>query len=175
MSSLISGILVIAAFLVSSVLIFGTFLTTSVTQSQSLKELAKINQEKLRSELSITSASVTSAVSASGTEMTLVVDNTGSQSGVSFDQMDVIIEYTDSSDNLVRTYLSYNAAGAGDNQWTSGATGSTPDSFNPNLWDPDESFALDLRVVPELKGGSSALVVVGTPQGVNDQTTLTND
>ena len=175
MSSLISGILVIAVFLVSSVLLFGTFLTISATQSQSLKEISKFNKERISSGISITSAIVTSSVTASGTELTLVVDNTGSQTGVSFDQMDVIIEYTDSSDNPVLTYLSYNAAGAGDNQWTSSVTGSTPDSFNPNLWDPDETFALDLRVVPEVKAASTALIVVGTPQGVSDRTTLTNN
>ncbi len=175
MSSLIAGILVISTFLVSAVLLFGTFLTISVNQSQSLKDLAQTNRDRISSQLSITSASVTNPSTASGTEITLEVNNTGSQSGVSFDQMDLIIEYTDASDNPVLTYLSYNSAGAGDNQWTSSITGSTPDSFNPNLWDPDETFALDLRVVPEIKAGSTALVVVGTPQGVSDQTTLTND
>lgn len=175
MSSLISGILVITVFLVSAVLLFSTFLTISVTQSQSLKDLAQTNKDRISSQLSITSASVTNASTGSGTEITLEVDNTGSQTGVSFDQMDLIIEYTDSSDNQVLTYLDYNSSGAGDNQWTSSITGSTPDSFNPNLWDPDEVFALDLRVVPEVKAGTTALVVVSTPQGVSDQTTLTND
>ncbi len=175
MSSLISGILVISTFLVSAVLLFGTFLTISVNQSRSLKDLAQTNRDRISSQLSITSASVTNAATGSGTEMTLEVNNTGSLTGVSFDQMDLIIEYTDASDNPVLTYLSYNSAGAGDNQWTSSITGSTPDSFNPNLWDPDETFALDLRVVPEVKAGSTARVVVGTPQGVSDQTTLTNN
>jgi hypothetical protein len=157
------------------VLLFGTFLTISVNQSQSLKDLAQTNKDRISSQLSITSASVTNASTGSGTEISLEVNNTGSQTGVSFAQMDLIIEYTDTSDNPVLTYLSYNSAGAGDNQWTSSITGSTPDSFNPNLWDPDETFALDLRVVPEVKPGTTALVVVGTPQGVSDQTSLTNN
>ena len=175
MSSLISGFLIIATFLVSSILIFGTFLTTSVTQSESLKEMAKYTKERSGGEISITSAAVTNPSTGSGTELTLVVDNTGSQSAVRFNQMDVIIEYTDTADNPVRSYLDYSAAGVGDNQWTSSITGSTPDTFNPNLWDPDESFALDLRVSPEIKTGTSALVVINTPQGVGDQTTLTNN
>ena len=175
MSSLISGFLIITTFLVSSVLIFGTFLTTTVTQSQSLKELAQYTKERSGSEITITSATVTNPATGSGTELTLEVDNTGSQSAVRFNQMDVIIEYTDSADNPVLSYLNYNSSGAGDNQWTSSITGSTPDSFNPNLWDPDETFALTLRVTPELKAGTSALVVISTPQGSGDQTTINND
>jgi hypothetical protein len=82
-----------------------------------------------------------------------------------FNLMDVIVQYTDSSDNLVRRSLAYNGAGIGNNQWTQGATGVTPDILNPGMWDSDETFNMDLRVVPDVKNGTSAVVVVGTLQG----------
>ncbi len=166
--------MVIASFLLASVIMFGTFLTISTTQSESLKDLGKISKEKVGSAISITSASVTDSVPGTRTDMRVAVDNTGSQSVASFDQMDVIVQYTDSSNNLVRKYLAYNASGAGDNQWTNPVTGVSPDTFNPRMWDPDETFTIDLRVAPDVKSGTSALVVVSTPRAAIDQTSVSN-
>jgi hypothetical protein len=163
MSVLIPGVLVIASFLLASVIMFGTFLTTSATQAQSLKELGKISQERVGSAISITSGSVTSSVTGSHTDMRLLVENTGSQSVVDFGQMDVIVQYTDAADNPVLSYLAYRPAGVGDNQWTNPVTGVTPDTFNPRIWDPDETFTIELRVAPDVKSGTSALVAVTTP------------
>lgn len=174
MSSLASGIIVIASFLLSSVIMFGTFLTMSTDQSQSLKDLGKISKEKLGSSISISSAAVAGSSPGVSTDMTLQVNNTGSQSVADFSEMDVIIQYTDSSDNLVQKYLSYNAAGAGNNEWTNPVTGVTPDTFNPRMWDPDETFTIDLRVAPDVKSGTSALVVVSTPKAASDQTSISN-
>jgi hypothetical protein len=163
MSALISGVLVIASFLLASVIMFGTFLTTSATQAESLKELGKISQERMGSAINITSGSVTGSVTGSHTDMRLLVENTGSQPVVEFGQMDVIVQYTDAADNPALRYLDYNPAGAGDNQWTSPVTGVTPDTFNPRIWDPDETFTIDLRLAPDVKSGASALVSVITP------------
>jgi archaellum component FlaG (FlaF/FlaG flagellin family) len=133
MSVLIPGVLVIASFLLASLIMFGTFLTTSAIQAQSLKELGKISQERIGSAISITSGSVTSSVTGSHTNMSLLVENTGSQSVVDFAQMDVIVQYTDAADNPVLSYLDYNPAGVGDNQWTNPVTGVTPDTFNSGI------------------------------------------
>jgi hypothetical protein len=103
-----------------------------------------------------------------------MVDNTGSQSVANFSQMDVIVQYTDSSDNLVRRYLPFNAAGVGDNQWTNPVAGVTPDTLNPRMWDPDETFTINLRVAPEVKAGTSVVVVVATPRAASDQTLVSN-
>ena len=80
--------------------------------------------------------------------MTLLVDNIGSQSVQSFDDMDVIVQYSDNNDATVLKYLTYNNGGAGENQWTNPVTGITPDTFNPRMWDPDETMTIDLRVLP---------------------------
>ena len=174
MSSLASGIIVIASFLLASVIMFGTFLTMSTTQSQSLKDLGNINKEKIGSSISITSAIVSAASAGVSTDLTLTVNNTGSQSVADFSEMDVIVQYTDSSDNLVQKYLIYSASGYGDNEWTNPITGVTPDTFNPRMWDPDETFTINLRLAPEVKSGTSALVVVITPKAASDQTSISN-
>ena len=175
MSVVISGVLIISSFLLASVLMFGTFLTTSNTQAQSIRNLGRLNQQKASSEISITSGTVTSPVTGSGTDMTLLVDNIGSQSVQSFDEMDVIVQYTNSSDGTVLKYLTYSDGGAGDNQWTYPATGITPDTFNPRMWDPDETITLELRVAPSVKQGTSALVVVSTPKAASDRTSVSNN
>jgi hypothetical protein len=174
MSSLIPGLLIIASFIVASMIMFGTFLFVSITQSEALKDLGKISRERAGSAVSISSASITSATLGSSSDITVSVDNTGSQSVADFSQMDVIVQYTDSSGNLVRRSLPYNDSSIGDNQWTQGAPGITPDILNPGMWDSDESFTIDLRVAPDVKSGTSAVIVVGTPQGTSDQTTVSN-
>ncbi len=173
MSALIAGVLVIATFLLASVLMFGTFLTSSSTQAQSLKDLGRINSKRVGSAISITSGTVAST--GSGTNMTILVDNTGSQSVGNLGQMDVIVQYTDSDDAQVGKYLTYLSSGLGDNQWTNPVTGITPDTFNPRMWDPDETLTINLRVVPAVKAGTSALVVVNTPWATGDQTSVSND
>jgi hypothetical protein len=174
MSSLVAGIMVIASFLLASVIMFGTFLNMSSEQAQSLKDLGKINQQKVGSAIRITSGYVSSATPGIDTEITLAVDNIGSESVADFGEMDVIVQYTDSSDNLVRKYLAYNPAGVGDDQWTNPVTGVTPETFNPRMWDSDETFTINLRVVPDAKTGTSGRVVVGTPRAARDQALVGN-
>jgi hypothetical protein len=174
MSSLIPGLLIIASFLVASMIMFGTFLFISTTQSESLKDLGKVSRERVGSAIGISSASITSSAPGSSTDITVSVDNTGSQSVADFNQMDVIVQYTDSSDNLVRRSLGYNDSGIGNNQWTQGVPGVTPDILNPGMWDSDETFTMDLRVAPDVKSGTSAVIVVGTPQGASDQTSVSD-
>jgi len=176
MSIVISGVLIISSFLLASVLMFGSFLTTSSTQAESIRNLGRLNQQKAGSEIRITSGTVTASVTGSGTDMTLLIDNTGSQSVQSFEEMDVIVQYTDITDTTVLKYLTYNDGGAGENQWTNPATGGiTPDTYNPRMWDPDETMTIELRVLPLVKQGTLALVVVSTPKAAGDQTLVSND
>ena len=171
MGILVAGILVITTFLVASSLMFGSMLNGSVEQTLALKDLAVISKRFAGSALNITSAVVDTP---GGGDVTLVVDNTGSESVFDFADMDVIIQYTDVSDNLTLTYLDFNSLAAGVNEWTVPVTGVQPDSFNPKVWDSDEVLTINIQVDPKIKTGTAAHVVVGTPQGVADQSDLTN-
>jgi hypothetical protein len=174
MSSLIPGILIIATFLAASVIMFGTFLSTSTTQSESLRELGRINRERAGSIIVVSDASITLSVAGVSTDMTILVDNIGSQPVGSFSRMDVIVQYTDSSDNEVGRYLSYDPASVGNNQWTIPNGGIDPDILNPGMWDPDETLTLELRIAPDMKVDTAAVVTIATPRGASAQTTVSN-
>ena len=150
---------------------FGTILSGTVDQTQASKDRAVINKQLAGSALNITSAAVDTP---GGGDVTVVVHNTGSESVFEFADMDVVIRYTDVSDNSRLTYLTFDAVAAGVNEWTVPTTGVQPDSFNPNAWDSDEVLTIDIQVDPLIKSGAPAQVVVGTPQGVADQSDLTN-
>ena len=171
MGTILGGFIVISAFLVASALMFNSFLVGSLAQSQSMKDMTKTNSRREGSGLNITGAAV---YTAGGSDVWVHVDHTGSQSVADFSEMDVIIQYTDTSDNLILNHLGYNAGGLDDNEWTVGVTGVQPDSFNPRMWDSDEELTVDLRVSPAIKAGTTAWVVVATPWGVNDQSSITN-
>jgi hypothetical protein len=174
MSALIPGILIITTFLVASVIMFSTFLSISTTQSDSLKELGQVNRERASSLISISSAGVTGSSPGVSTDMTLQLENIGSRSVADFERMDVIIQYTDSSDSPVHRYLTYNPDGLGDNRWSIPVGGITPDTYNPGMWDPGETLTIDLRVTPDVKSGTQAVIAVATPAAASDQTTVGN-
>jgi len=171
LGTILGGFIVISSFLVASALMFNSFLVGSLAQSQSMKDMTQTNSRREGSGLNITGAAV---YTAGGSDVWVHVDHTGSQSVADFSEMDVIIQYTDTSDNLILNHLGYNAGGLDDNEWTVGVTGVQPDSFNPRMWDSDEELTVDLRVSPAIKAGTTAWVVVATPWGVNDQSSITN-
>ena len=170
MGIIISGLVVITMLLAASGVMFSTFLDSSVSGAQSLKDLTQVKLQRLGSSLDISSAVFDSG---SAQDLTVNVNHTGSQSVARFADMDVIVEYTNTSNDPALTRLKYNAAAIGNNEWTVTATGVQPDSFNPRFWDPDESLVIDMRVDPAVKSGTSALIVVGSPWAVSDQTTVT--
>ena len=171
MGTVLAGMVVITTFLLTSALLFGTFLSTSVSQGESLKVLTHLSSKRLGSALTITSASV---VTPGGPDVAVQVDNSGSQSVVRFGELDVILKYTDTDNNAALRYLPYTSGPVGNNQWTIATTGVQPDSFNPGMWDPGETLPIDLRVSPAIKAGTAAEVVVGTPWGVNDNSSVVN-
>ena len=171
MGTILGGFIVISSFLVASALMFNSFLVGSLAQSQSMKDMTRTNSSREGSGLNITGAAV---YTAGGSDVWVHVDHTGSQTVADFSEMDVIIQYTDTSDNLILNHLGHNAGGLDDNEWTVGVTGVQPDSFNPRMWDSDEELTVDLRVSPAIKAGTTAWVVVATPWGVNDQSSITN-
>ena len=169
MSIIAPGIMVITVFLLASALMFGTFLTASATQGDSLKDLATTNTAQAGDQLNITSAVVDNPDTG---DLTVTVDNTGSRSTPDFSRMDVILEYTDTSDNAVVIYIDHSTAAPLANEWT--VSGIAPDSFNPNMWDSDEVITIDILVSPAVKSNTAALVAVVTPWGISDTSAVTN-
>ena len=166
MGIIIAGMVVITMLLVSSGLMFSTFLDASVSGAQSLKELTQANVARVGSGLDIVSAAFNEG---SNTDLIVVLANTGSQAVVRLGEMDLIIDYTNDLNVSVLTRLKYTTAAIGSGEWTLASTGVTPDTFNPGIWDSDESMYIDIKVDPAAKSGTPALIVVSTPWAVSDQ------
>ena len=112
---------------------------------------------------------------AGGTSITVIVDNSGAISYSSGDisQVEVLTKYTNSTGDQELKRLVYVckdvcglSGSLGDDEWTT--TGFSPDSFNPKMWDPDETATLSLKVVPAVKVGEVGTVAVVVPGGVSD-------
>ena len=76
-----------------------------------------------------------------------------------FTEMDILVQYTDSGENQVASRLVYTS------NWT---ISMSPDSRDPNAWNPDETATITFTLLLALKDNTRGTVVVVTPQGVVD-------
>ena len=126
--------------------------------SLTMSEAVDREGDQARTELTLLSAE------GGGSTLSLQVKNTGLTSIYDYAGMDFIVDYTDTSNNKVFTYLTYTTGTLGNNQWKK--TSISPDSFQPNGWDPDETITLDAILSPAQKDDTSATVAVVSPNGV---------
>ena len=167
----------IGAFLVVVMLTFGTVLVTTTTQATSLSEASEVKAAQVGAVIAITSTSTGDVVG--GTEITVVVDNSGATSYGDISQLDVLAKYTNSTGDQEVGRLVYvckqlcgNPGNPGNDEWTVSTI--SPDSYNPRMWDPDETATLSLKVAPKVKSGTSGTVVVVLPEGVSDSAYFNN-
>ena len=177
MSVAISGGFVIVTLLVVSLLAFGTFLTVSTTQGSSLRDASKSRTDQVAGSISISSTTTGDVVG--GTLVTAVVDNPGAISYGTFSDLDLVVEYTNTTGDQETRRLDYvcrqlcgDSTDPGNNEWT--VSNISPGSYNPKMWDPDETASISMKVVPKVKGGSSGTVVVVVPGGVSDSAYFNN-
>ena len=90
---------------------------------------------------------------------TATVANTGDTIVTDFTEMDILVQYTDSGENQVASRLVYTS------NWT---ISMSPDSRDPNAWNPDETATITFTLLLALKDNTRGTVVVVTPQGVVD-------
>jgi len=175
-SIVLPGILVIGILLLATVQIFDTVLKTGADQGTSLREASAELSRRLRTAVSITSLS--ESQNAAGSDVTVVLKNSGAFSISQFSRMDVLVRYTTDPGALAIKRLSYVTGTPPANQWSL-CSGSplvcsiSPDTYNPNILDSDESATLTLRLEPQVKAATALTVVVVTPNGVYDSSTIT--
>ena len=104
-------------------------------------------------------------VSAQGgaSDLTVKVKNTGLTSVFDYTEMDFIIEYLDSSSNQISTHLTYTTGALANNEWKKNSI--SPDTHQPEAWDPNETITLDAQISPAQKADSTSTVRVVTPNG----------
>jgi hypothetical protein len=169
MSNVISGLLVVATFLVAMLILGGMLVNSASTQAQALQIAAKMAGIKARTAINIGSITVVDLGNTS--QLTAPVENQGTESISEIEKMDVIVRYTDINNLVVTQRLTYVSGTPGDNQWTLSSL--SPDSLNPNIWDPDETATLTMVLAPEAQSGVSGTLVIATPNGITDSAYFT--
>lgn len=149
---------VMSVFLLLTSVIF-LFLTSSWTD-QSFNTAEVLNQQwaRLESEISVKSTAQ-SAPEACDT-YTAQVENTGEVAIDDFGEMDVLVEYTDTSSAGIATRLAHA------DDWS--VTAISPDSRDLNTWNPAETATITFTLSPAAKDGTSGNIVVVTALGISD-------
>lgn len=101
---------------------------------------------------------------------TVDISNPGKTYISDFSEIDVIADYQDGSGNRVYRRLGYVTGAVGDNEWALKSI--SPDTRDPNTWNPGETVIIDLKVNPNVSTTVSGAVVFATPFGVTDSAYL---
>ena len=151
---LVFGVLIVVLGLMSEV-------SVGSNVSLSLESTAAVDRrgEQARTDLEVVSAQ------GGADNFTLQIKNTGLTSIYDYANMDLIVDYTLTSDVRVITSLTYTTGTLGDNEWK--RTSLTPDNYQPNAWDPTEIITIDAKISPSQKSDSQATVTVSTPNGIS--------
>ena len=169
MSSIIGGIVSLVLLLGAMMLLTNTVLGIGISQQKSLDTAARTSNIRLRTSIGISEVSVEDQEGT--TDVTAQVCNNGSVRIVDMSEMDVFVSYPDADDNDIRQYLEYTSGTPGNNQWT--VSSISPDTFNENIWDPDETVTLGMVLSPEMKDGKKkdgicGVLLLVTPTGITD-------
>ena len=166
MTESLGAVVVMSLFIVLSSLTFLVLLDVWDLQSNESVENAALLTDRINTRVSIT------ATSAEGNCGIYTVDmsNPGKTYISDFSEMDVIADYQDGGGSRVHRRLGYVTGAVGDNEWALKSI--TPDTRDPNTWNPGETVIIDLKVNPNVSSTISGAVVVATPFGVTDSAYL---
>jgi len=93
----------------------------------------------------------------------ITLKNTGSTKLADFTQWDVILQYSDGTNNQVKWF-------PGSDSWSStiytSAAALTPEAYNPGILDPGEEMIATLTVNPPIGTSTTNQVVISTPNGI---------
>jgi hypothetical protein len=154
----IPAAIVAAILMVSAVLLARTGYHSFDEMGQVWKEMESRAGEQVRTEPNITS------VVKNGADLDVDLLNDGATRWADFEHMDVVIEYTDTGDNRVVSWIPYTAGSLNPNTWV--IQGIANDAFDPGVVNPGETLQMRINVNPAIKSGSTNRVLITTEQGV---------
>ncbi len=148
---------VFSLFLMLTVFTFAYLTGNWVEHSINNTEAIERQTSQVRSAIAITSA-----VEDGGTctSFTAQVGNTGRVPVHALSEMDLVVEYTDTSSAKIAAWLTHGT------DWS--VTGISPDTRDPNDWNPAETATIDFTLPPAMKATANGTVLLATPQGVSD-------
>src|SRR3972149_6115864 len=129
------------------------------------KEMEVRASEQARTEPAI------GGVAMNGAYVDVELRNDGATRWAEFGHMDIVVEYTDSGDNRVVSWIPYTDGSLNPNTWV--VQGITSDAFDPGVVNPTETLQLRINVSPPIKSGSTNRVLITTEQGVTVSSNFT--
>ena len=155
MSEVVGSSVSLVLFLLLTSATFLFQIDSWTTHSLAAEAATNRRVERLHPNMDITS--VVQPVTGCGT-FSATVGSAGRTSVSDFSQMDVLVDYTDGADAKVVLHLT----NKGD--WS--VTALSPDTYDTNIWNPQESATIIYAAVPPPKSNTQGTVIIGSPQGV---------
>ena len=168
MSVVIGSIFGTIVLSVTGLLFFNLNIESNASWSRVLDERFERMGKRLGTQIFITSTTI----SAQGSVVTATVQNVGNVSVGDFEEMDVLVAYTDINDTGVLDRLKYvNDATPSANEW--GVASINPDVLDPGILNPGEKATLTLILWPAVKPETSGSVLLATGNGTRSSTVFT--
>jgi hypothetical protein len=155
----IAGVIVIGVLIVVLAVLARTSIIATTLVGRSTLEVNYLNGEQARTKFEFVSTRGGSG------DLTVKIKNTGLTPVYDLSGMDFIVEYLDDASNQVVTRLTYTTGVPANNEWKKISI--SPDSHQPEAWDPNETLTLYALLSPTQKTDSTATVTIGTPNGVS--------
>lgn len=171
METAITTVILIALLIVSVVGLSQFALSAQATVADSSRQMQERVGERARTSITPLSANTT----ALGDSVQLTLKNAGSTKLADFDQWDVILQYSDGTNQQIRWYPN----GAGLNQWQvtgiyQSTSPSVPEVVDPSIFDPGEEMVITVSVSPTVAASTTNLATVATPNGITASTVFTH-
>ena len=157
MSSGLTTSVVLSLFLLLTSVVFMTLTGSWTDRSIETAQATERHLYRVESAITINSAA---EIGLTCTSYSVQVDNTGEVSVDDFSEMDLLVDYTNSSNNKVAARLAHDTA------WTVGSL--VPDTRDANDWNPGEVATINFTLPSALQGSAKGTVLVSTPLAVSD-------
>jgi len=165
MDTSIPAAIVAAILMVSTVVLARTGFHSFDDMGQVWKEMEVRASEQARTEPAI------GGVAMNGAYVDVELRNDGATRWAEFPHMDIVVEYTDTGDNRVVSWVPYTDGSLSPNTWV--VQGIVGDTFDPGVVNPTETLQMRIEVSPAIKPGSPNRVLITTEQGVTVSSNFT--
>ncbi len=162
MATIAVSIICIAMIVVGGMALSQGILTSADSTALSFEDISVREGDSMRTDLTGVSANLTSS-----DILLAVFENSGQTKLANYKRWDFIVQYYDSSDNYITNWLPYTEDTPGDNEWQ--MTGITfneqPETFEPDILNPEEEMALEAILEPPV-GYRAVKMAIVTPNGI---------
>lgn len=164
MEVLVVTVICIALIVVGGMTLSHGILASTDTTALNIDKLTVREGDIARTDLTVTR----SAQLYWGDYLRVTVKNTGQTRLANFDKWDVIVNYTDESNNLISNWLPYTSLLTENNKWYKARIGldGPIEYYNPGILDPSEEMVLFIHLNPPPQVDTNINVSVATPNGV---------